>query len=109
MKKALYITAAFLLSSWMVGSGYGGPRPSMAASADVPADTQATPPAASTPETQAYDENGKPMTPEEFAKAYKARMEGKSAATQNRLEARQSRWNKDRQQEAPQEPGAAPK
>jgi len=107
MKKLLSISAAFLLSSGILGTPFGGHRDVMAAEANVPTDTQSSPSSESTPTTQAYDENGNPMTPEEFAKAYKARMEAKSAETENRLKARQSKWKKDRNKK-PQEPSASP-
>ena len=109
MTKLLMITSALMFTFLFLGNSFGGPRQSMAAEANIPTDAQASPPTASTPTTQAYDENGNPMTPEEFAKAYKARMEAKSAATRNRLEARQSKWKKNNKETSPQEPSATTK
>ena len=100
-------------SGWAADPGSGGDQGGQAVSA--PATTEA-------PSVRPHDKNGRPMTPEEFAKAEEERMNLRTTATQNRLETKQSRWKKKpapvaaKKPAVPQssvepgkEPGSAPK
>jgi len=74
--------------------GSGGAQVSPPAEVAAPAATQPASSATPAPESQAYDKNGKPMTPEEFDKAAKARMKERAVGSTNRMETRQAKWKK---------------
>lgn len=107
MKKVMTITAALLLSSWMASPGYGGPGISRAADAGTTPVANSESQTAPQPKIQAIGPDGKPMTKEEFAKAYKARMEAKTSAVSNRLEEKQDRWKKEHQEDGSGQSGMA--
>lgn len=60
----------------------------------VTQDLQAAVPVPAETGLQARDKDGRPMTPEEFAKADEARIKARTATSTNRLETRQSKWKK---------------
>lgn len=74
--------------------GGGGKQGSPATVAPVSPQAQPPCPLPESAAGQAYDKNGKPMTPEEYAKANEARMKARSAASTERLKARQAKWQK---------------
>jgi len=81
-------------AGWAADSGYGSQQGGAAPGVTAPTDTSAASAVAGEKNLQPHDKNGKPMTAEEFAKAEKERMQARTDATTNRLEARQSRWKK---------------
>jgi hypothetical protein len=60
--------------------------------ASEPQDTAPT-----TETVQPTDQNGNPMTPQEFDQANKARMDARTKAVEDRLKARQDKWKKIQQ------------
>ncbi len=103
MKVPATISTILLLSSFLIALAFVGSPARAADTGQSPAAGQAD-----TMQPQAYDQNGKPMTKEEFDKAYKAHMKAKINATENRLEARQSRWKKNEQPGGSQDQNATP-
>jgi hypothetical protein len=53
--------------------------------------------APTTETVQPTDQNGRPMTAQEFDQANKARIDARTKAVENRLKARQDKWKKMQQ------------
>ena len=52
-----------------------------------------------TGQVQALDQNGKPMTAQEFDQAYQAQLQARTKAIEARLKARQEKWKRNKTQD----------